>query len=63
MQRNWGMRAAALQLQRQVDSPIYDAPQQFAGTHKSLRVIFDFLRSPTAAVIGIRFADAADWLD
>ncbi len=44
------MQATALQLQRQVNSPIYDARQQFAGTHKSLRVIFDFLRSPTAAV-------------
>lgn len=44
------MRAAALQLQRQVHSPFYDARQQFAGTNKSLRVIYDFLCSPTAAV-------------
>ena len=50
MQRNQGMRAAALQLQQQVNSPIYDAGQQFASTHKSLRVIFDFLCSPAAAV-------------
>jgi hypothetical protein len=44
------MGAAALQLQRQVNAPIYDARQQFASTHKSLRFIFDFLCSPTAAV-------------
>ena len=50
MQENRGMRAAALQLQRQVNSPIYDSRQQFASTRKSLRVIFDFLCSPTAAV-------------
>ena len=45
------MQTGALQLQRQVNSPIYDARQQFAGTHGSLRVIFDFLCSSTAAVI------------
>jgi two-component sensor histidine kinase len=51
MQENRGTQAAALQL-RQVNSPIYDARHQFTGTHKSLRVIFDFLFSPPAAVIG-----------
>ena len=51
MQENRGMQTGALQLQRQVNSPIYDARQQFAGTHGSLRVIFDFLCSSTAAVI------------
>ncbi len=51
MQRNRGMRAAALQLQQQVNPPIYDPRQQFAGTHKSVRFIFGFLCSSTAAVI------------
>ncbi len=50
MQGNRGVHGAALQLQRQVNSPIYDARQQFAGGHKSLRITFDFLCSPTAAV-------------
>jgi two-component sensor histidine kinase len=44
------MRATALQLQQQVNSPIYDTRQQFVDAHTSLRVIFDFLCSPTAAV-------------
>jgi two-component sensor histidine kinase len=49
MQENRGTRAAALQL-REVNSPIYDARQQFTGTGKSLRRIFGFLCSPVAAV-------------
>jgi two-component sensor histidine kinase len=55
MQPNRGMRAAALQLQQQVISPIYDARQRFHGTDRSLRVIFDFLCSPTAAVFESAF--------
>jgi two-component sensor histidine kinase len=51
MQPNGRVRAAALQLGRQVNSPIYDVRQQLAHAHKSLRVIFDFLCSPTAAVL------------
>jgi two-component sensor histidine kinase len=51
MQVNRETRATALQIQRQIHSPGYDARQQFGGTHKSLRVIFDFLCSSTAAVI------------
>jgi two-component sensor histidine kinase len=50
MQENRGTGAAVLPLQRQVDSPIYDARHQFAGTHKPFHNIFDFLCSPTAAV-------------
>ena len=63
MQPNRGMRTAALQLQRQVNAPIYDARQQFASTHKSLRVIFDFLLLTYRSGIRVRFADDADWLD
>jgi two-component sensor histidine kinase len=50
MQGDRGGRVAALQSQRQVNSPVYHAQQQFAGAHKSFRVRFDFLCSPTAAV-------------
>jgi two-component sensor histidine kinase len=51
MQENRAMHTGALQLQRQVTSPIYDARQPFARTHGSARIVFGFLLSPTAAVI------------
>jgi two-component sensor histidine kinase len=38
-------------LEEPVSSPIYSSRQQFASTRKSPRFIFDFLCSPTAAVI------------
>jgi hypothetical protein len=44
--------AAAVQLQHHVNSPIYEARRQFIAADKPLRVSFDLLRSPTAAVIG-----------
>jgi len=51
MQPNRGVRAGALELQRQVGSPIYDARQQATGADKTFGVSFDVLYSPTAAVI------------
>src|SRR5215470_14657734 len=51
MQPNRGVRAAALQLQEQVSSPIYGARQQFIAADKPPRLSFDLLCSPTAAVI------------
>jgi cell division protein FtsW (lipid II flippase) len=50
VQPNQGVRGTALQLQQQVNSPIYDRRHQPTAAHKSLRVIFDILRTPTAAV-------------
>jgi two-component sensor histidine kinase len=52
MEPNRGTAVAAVQLQRRVNSPIYEARQQFIAADKPLRVSFDLLRSPTAAVIG-----------
>jgi len=42
---------SAVQLEQPVNSPIYDARQQFTAADKPLRVSVNFLRSPTAAVI------------
>jgi two-component sensor histidine kinase len=52
MEPNRGTAAAAVQLQRHVNSPIDEARRQFIAADKPLRVSFDLLRSPTAAVIG-----------
>jgi two-component sensor histidine kinase len=52
MEPNRGALAAAVQLRRHVNSPIYDARQTSAEANKSLRADFDFLCSPSAAVIG-----------
>jgi two-component sensor histidine kinase len=48
---NRGAVTAAVQLQRHVNSPNYDAPQQLIAVDKPLRVSSDLMRSPTAAVI------------
>jgi two-component sensor histidine kinase len=42
---------SAVQLEQPVNSPIYDARQQFTAADKPHRVSVNFLRSPTAAVI------------
>ena len=42
---------SAVQLEQPVNSPIYDARQQFTAADKPLRVGVNFLSSPTAAVI------------
>jgi hypothetical protein len=42
---------SAVQLEQPVNSPIYDARQQFTAAEKPHRVSVNFLRSPTAAVI------------
>jgi two-component sensor histidine kinase len=51
MQPNRGMRAAALELQPHVSSPMYDTRSRIAPADKTFRVPFDLLYSPTAAVI------------
>ena len=51
MERNGGALVSAVQVERSVNSPIYDARQQFTAADKPLRVSVNFLRSPTAAVI------------
>jgi len=52
MEPNRGALAAAVQLRRHVDSPIYDARRHSAEENKTLRAGFDFVCSPSAAVIG-----------
>lgn len=52
MEPNRGALSAAVPLQRHVNSPIYDAQQQFTPANKQVRVSFDFLCSSTAAIIG-----------
>src|SRR5215831_18172668 len=52
MESNRGAVTAAVQLQRHVNSSIYDARQQFIAADKPLRDSFGLLRSPTVAVIG-----------
>jgi two-component sensor histidine kinase len=51
MERNRGALISAVQLEQLVNSPIYDARQQFTAVDKPLRVSINLLRSPTAAVI------------
>jgi two-component sensor histidine kinase len=51
MERNGGALVSAVQVERPVNSPIYDARQEFTAVDKPLRVGVNFLRSPTAAVI------------
>jgi two-component sensor histidine kinase len=51
MERNGGALLSAVQVERPVNSPIYDARQKFTAADKPLRVSVNFLRSPTAAVI------------
>src|SRR2546423_4817143 len=41
-----------VKLYGQINSPVYDARHDFIATGKALRLSLDFLRSPTAAVIG-----------
>ena len=41
-----------VKLYGQINSPVYDARHHFIATDKALRLSLDFLRSPTAAVIG-----------
>jgi two-component sensor histidine kinase len=50
MQPNRGVQGTALQLQRRVNFPISDTRHDLTAEHKSLCVIFDLLRSPTATV-------------
>src|SRR6476661_11087968 len=52
MEPNRGALAAAVQLRRHVDSPIYDARRHSAEENKTLRAGFDFVCSPSGAVIG-----------
>jgi two-component sensor histidine kinase len=52
MEPNPGTATAAVQLQRDGHSLIYDVPRQFRVTGRPLRASFDFLRSPSTAVIG-----------
>ena len=52
MEPNRGAVTAAVQLQRHVNSSIYDARQQFIAADKPLRDSFGLLLSPTVAVIG-----------
>ena len=42
---------SAVQLEQPVNSPIYDARQQFTAANKPLRVAVNLLSSPPAAVI------------
>jgi two-component sensor histidine kinase len=42
---------SAVQVEQHVNSPIYDARQNFTAADKPLRISVNFLRSPTAAVI------------
>ena len=51
VERNGGALLSSVQVEHSVNSPIYDARKQFSAANKPLRVSFDFLRSPTAAVI------------
>jgi|GEM_PF-2533161 len=55
VQGNRGTRMSPLQLQPKANSPNYRGRQHFAPAHKSRRVAFDFLRSPTAAVFESAF--------
>jgi two-component sensor histidine kinase len=43
---------SAVQLEQPVNSPIYNARQDVTAADKPRRVSFDFVRSPTAAVVG-----------
>src|SRR5215510_12793354 len=51
MEGNGGVLVSAVQLEQAVNSPIYNARQQFPAADKPLRVSVNFLQSPTAAVI------------
>ena len=51
MEPNPGGAAAAVELQRPISSRIYEGQPHFTAAPKRLRVIFNFLCSPTAAVI------------
>ena len=51
MERNRGALWSAVHADQPVDSLIYDTRQEFTAEDKRFRVSFDFLRSPTAAVI------------
>lgn len=51
MEPNRGALVSAVQLEQAVNSPIYSARQHVTEGGKQLRVSFDLLRSPTAAVI------------
>jgi two-component sensor histidine kinase len=52
MESNRAALVSAVQLERHVDSPIYDAGQESTAADKPLRVSFNFLCSPKVAVIG-----------
>jgi hypothetical protein len=52
MEPNRRALVSAVQLEHHVNSPIYNARQQFTAAVKPLHDSFDFLRSPAVAVIG-----------
>jgi two-component sensor histidine kinase len=52
MEPNRAALLSAVQLERPVDSPIYDVGQESTAGDKPLRVSFNFLCSPKVAVIG-----------
>src|SRR5262249_7929481 len=52
MEPNRGALISAVQLEQPVNSPIYNARQHVTEADRPLRVSFDFLCSPTVAVIG-----------
>jgi two-component sensor histidine kinase len=51
MERNGGALLSAVQLEPTVKSPVYAGRQKFGSAIRPLRVIVNFLSSPTAAVI------------
>ena len=52
MESNRAALVSAVQLERPIDPPIYDAGQESTAANKPLRVSFNFLCSPKVAVVG-----------
>ena len=64
MEPNRGALVSAVQLEQLVNSPTYDARQQFATADKPDRVSVDFLSSPKVAIIGsVLLIMLIGWID
>src|SRR5262249_54522527 len=64
MEPNRGALVSAVQLEQLVNSPTYDARQQFTTADKPHRVRVDFLSSPKVAIIGsVLLIMLIGWID